>query len=451
MSHLLIKNARIINEGTELVGDIHIHKERIAKIDRQISLAPDLRYQEIAADGAVLLPGVIDAHVHFRDPGLTYKGDIASESRAAVSGGVTSFMDMPNTIPNTVTVEALEEKYKIAAANSVANYSFFMGLTRDNMEEALKVGTEDVCGLTDDGLYFDENHSLLCNNHPYLEKLFARTGHLVALHSEDEAIMANNYAKARQTYGDAIPPHYHSIIRDELACLSSTKSLIALSKRFNNRLHVLHVSTGAEGLLFEAIPPGDNKRITSEVCVHHLVFTTDDYARLGNKIKWNPSVKTTGNPDVLLKALLDHQIDMVATDHAPHSWQEKEGIYDHVKPGGPMIQHSLIMLLEFYHDKKITLTQLAEKTSHRVADVYKIKERGFIREGYFADLVLVDLKSPWQITEDSLRYKCKWSPLVGNRVRSRVKTTLVNGAVVFDGENIIDNQRGKRLTFSKIR
>jgi dihydroorotase len=213
----------------------------------------------------------------------------------------------------------------------------------------------------------------------------------------------------------------------------------------------LHVSTGAEGLLFEAIPPGDNKRITSEVCVHHLVFTTDDYARLGNKIKWNPSVKSTGNPDVLLKALLDHQIDMVATDHAPHSWQEKEGIYDQVKPGGPMIQHSLIMLLEFYHDKKITLTQLAEKTSHRVADVYKIKERGFIREGYFADLVLVDLNSPWQITEDSLRYKCKWSPLVGNRVRSRVKTTLVNGAVVFDGENIIDNQRGKRLTFSKIR
>jgi dihydroorotase len=338
-------------------------------------------------------------------------------------------MDMPNTLPNTVTVEALEEKYKQAAQTSVANYSFFMGLTRDNIEEALKVGTEDVCGLTDDGLYFDENHSLLCNNHPYLEKLFSRTGHLVALHSEDEAILAENYKKAQESYGDHIPPHYHSIIRDERACL---------------------LSTGAEALLF-ASAPAKEKRITSEVCVHHLVFSTDDYERLGNKIKWNPSVKPHNNPSVLLKALVDDHIDMVATDHAPHSWEEKQGLYDHVKPGGPMIQHSLVMLMEFFHDKKLTLQQIVAKTSHRVADVYKIKERVYIKEGYFADLVLVELDNPWQITAENLRYKCGWSPLVGNRVRSRIKTTLVNGAIVFDGTNIRDEQKGMRMAFSKIR
>ena len=450
MSHILLKHARIINEGREMEGDVHIQNERIVKIDRQIDLSPNLRYQEINAEGAVLLPGVIDAHVHFRDPGLTYKGDIATESKAAVAGGVTSFMDMPNTLPNTITVEALEEKYKQASKTSVANYSFFMGLTRDNMEEALKVGTEDVCGLTDDGLYFDENHSLLCNNHPYLEKLFARTGHLVALHSEDESIMAENYAQARAIYGEAIPPHYHSIIRDERACLSSTKQLVALANRLGNRLHVLHVSTSAEALLFESGPAAD-KRLTSEVCVHHLVFSTDDYERLGNKIKWNPSIKPRSNAEGLLQSLQQDQIDMVATDHAPHSREEKQGTYDQVKPGGPMIQHSLVMLLEFFHDKKLTLPQIAAKTSHRVADVYKIKERGYIKEGYFADLVLVDLNDNWSITEESLRYKCGWSPLVGNRVRSKIKTTLVNGSVVFDGNSIRDDRMGMRLNFSKIR
>lgn len=451
MNQVLIKNARIITEGQELTGDVHIKDGRINKIDRQIELSQNLRYQEIDAAGAVLMPGVIDGHVHFRDPGLTYKGNIASESRAAVAGGVTSFMDMPNTIPNTVTVKALEEKYSLAANSSVANYSFFMGLTRDNLEEALKVGTEDVCGLTDDGLYFDENHSLLCNNHPYLEKLFSRTDHLVALHSEDESIMAENYKRAHEEFGENIPAHYHSIIRDERACFSSTNSLVELANRFRNRLHVLHVSTGAEALLFNAKPPTSEKRITSEVCVHHLIFSTDDYSRLGNKIKWNPSVKPHNNPSVLLQALLDDHIDMVATDHAPHSWEEKQGVYDQVKPGGPMIQHSLIMLLEFYHDKKLTLEQIVSKTSHRVAEVYRIKERGFIKEGYFADLVLVDLNNPWQITEESLRYKCGWSPLVGNRVRSKIKATLVNGVVVFDGANVIDEQKGKRLAFSKIR
>lgn len=450
MSHILIKNARIINEDQDFVGDVHIQEQRIAKIDKQIGLSSTLRYQEIDAEGAVLMPGVIDAHVHFRDPGLTYKGDIASESRAAAAGGVTSFMDMPNTLPNTITVEALEEKYKRAAQTSVSNYSFFMGLTRDNIEEALKVGTEDVCGLTDDGLYFDENHSLLCNNHPYLEKLFSRTGHLVALHSEDEAIMAHNYKRAQESYGNAIPPHYHSIIRDERACLSSTQKLVELAGRFNNRLHVLHVSTEAEALLF-ASRVASEKKITSEVCIHHLVFNTDDYERLGNKIKWNPSVKPESNPKGLLQALAEDKIDMVATDHAPHSWEEKQGLYDHVKPGGPMIQHALVMLLEFFHDKKLTLQQIVSKTSHRVADVYKIKERGYIKEGYFADLVLVDLNAPWQITEQNLRYKCGWSPLVGNRVRSSIKTTLVNGAIVFDGTNIRDEQKGMRMTFSKIR
>ena len=451
MNQVLIKNARIINEGQELTGDVHIKDGRINKIDRQIELSQNLRYQEIDAAGAVLMPGVIDGHVHFRDPGLTYKGNIASESRAAVAGGVTSFMDMPNTIPNTVTVKALEEKYSLAANSSVANYSFFMGLTRDNLEEALKVGTEDVCGLTDDGLYFDENHSLLCNNHPYLEKLFSRTGHLVALHSEDESIMAENYKRAHEEFGENIPAHYHSIIRDERACFSSTNSLVELANRFQNRLHVLHVSTGAEALLFNAKLPTSEKRITSEVCVHHLIFSTDDYSRLGNKIKWNPSVKPHNNPSVLLQALLDDHIDMVATDHAPHGWEEKQGLYDHVKPGGPMIQHSLVMLLEFFHDKKLTLQQIVAKTSHRVADVYKIKERGYIREGYYADLVLLNLNDTWKVSPENILYKCKWSPFENKNFKSKIVKTLVNGNVVYENGLINNHAIGKRLKFSKIR
>lgn len=450
MSHLYIKNARIVNEGKEWVGDVHVHHDRIEQVGSCITPPSRLSFQEIDASGLVLMPGVIDAHVHFREPGLTHKGNIASESRAAVAGGVTSFMDMPNTIPNVLTAEQLETKYGLAAASSFCNYSFFMGLCKDNLEEALTISTEDVCGLTDDGLYFDRENSLLCNSPEYLERLFSRSEHLIALHSEDESIISAAYQNARQAYGDNIPPHYHSLIRNEEACLSSTRSVLSQAKKHGCRLHLLHVSTGAEALLLDSSLPTDQKRITGEACVHHLFFSTEDYASKGNAIKWNPSVKSPESRRVLQEALLSGHIDMVATDHAPHTLAEKQGSYEQVKPGGPMIQHALPVLLELYHDGLLSLPQVVEKTSHSVAEVYRIKERGYIREGYFADLVLVHLNDPWMVSNENLLYACGWSPLTGHRFRSKIKTVFVNGFVTFN-EGVFTRLSGRRLRFSAAR
>jgi len=451
MSHTIIKNARIINENQDFHGDVYIRNERIERVDTTIGLPWNLLVKEIDAKDTILIPGVIDAHVHFRDPGLTYKADIESESKAGIAGGVTSFMDMPNTIPNVITQEILEEKYARAAQKSFGNFSFFMGLNQDNLEEALRISTEDVCGLTDDGLYFNNSNALLCNSPEYLEKLFSRSEHLVALHSEDESIINTNFIKSKQKWNTEIPPSDHSVIRSELACLSSTKKLVELTKKYNNRLHLLHISTGAEALLFDHETPTYEKRITAEACVHHLCFTTEDYRQLGNKIKWNPSIKSKENPLVLLQAIQDNKIDIIATDHAPHDWKEKLGSYEQVKPGGPMIQHALPVLLEMYHNKMISLKKIVEKTSHQVAEVYRIKERGFIREGYFADLAMVNLNDPWKVTPDNLLYKCQWSPVMDRTFRSKIKKVLVNGEMAYEEGTFKSKPSGMRLKFSKTR
>jgi len=451
MSHIIIKNARIINENKDFHGDVYIRNERIERIDNAIGLPLNMLVKEIDAKDSILIPGIIDAHVHFRDPGLIYKGDMESESKAGIAGGVTSFMDMPNTIPNVLSHTTLEEKFASASQRSFGNYSFFMGLNHDNLEEALRISTEDVCGLTDDGLYFDKNNSLLCNSPEYLEKLFSRSEHLVALHAEDESMIYANYLKSKQKWNGEIPPSDHSLIRNELACLSSTKKLVELSKKYNNRLHLLHISTGAEALLFDHDTPIADKRITAEACIHHLYFSTEDYEKLGNKIKWNPSIKSKDNQSMLLQALSDNKIDIIATDHAPHDWKEKLGTYEEVKPGGPMIQHALPVLLEMYHNNLISLEKIVEKTSHHVAEVYRMKERGFIREGYFADLAMVDLNDPWKVTADNLRYKCKWSPLQGRTLRSKIKKVMVNGTLAFDEGSIKGMPAGMRLKFNQSR
>jgi dihydroorotase len=450
VGHTVIRNARIINEGQDFSGDIYIVDERIEKVGTSIKIPSYINYNEINAEGLLLIPGMIDAHVHFREPGLEYKGTIRSESEAAVAGGITSFMDMPNTIPNVLTHEILEEKYAIASESSLCNYSFFMGLSNDNLEEALKTSTEDVCGLTDDGLYV-EGGKLLCNEPDYLEKLFSRSPHLVALHSEDDNIIKSNLFRFKKEFAEFIPPSYHSLIRDAEACIASTTRLLELTKKFNNRLHILHVSTGPESELFSSSEEIRKKRITSEVCVHHLFFNTHDYEELGNLIKWNPSIKSIVDQQTLLYNIYSGKIDIIATDHAPHALNEKIGSYSDVKPGGPMVQHALPVLLEMYHQHKISLQKIVEKTSHNVAELYRIKERGHIREGYYADLVLIDLNDQNFVSTESLRYHCRWSPLVGYSFRSKISKVMVNGHFVFDNGKIEKSPIGHRLKFEKER
>lgn len=450
MSHTVIRNARIINEGQEFFGDVYVVEDRIEKIGSSIKIPSYIHYREINAEGLLLIPGMIDAHVHFREPGMTYKGNIRTESEAALAGGITSFMDMPNTLPNVLTREILEEKYSIASVSSLCNYSFFMGLSNHNLEEALRVSIEDVCGLTDDGLYV-EGGKLLCNEPAFLDKLFSRSAHLIALHSEDDAIIKHNLSRYKKEFAEFIPPSYHSLIRDTEACVTSTIRLLEQSKKYNNRLHILHVSTGPESELFSSGADIREKRITSEACVHHLFFNTHDYEELGNMIKWNPSIKSIVDQQTLLHNIYTDKIDMIATDHAPHSLNEKIGSYSDVKPGGPMVQHALPVLLELYHQHRISLQKIVEKTSHHVAEVYRIKERGYIREGYFADLVLIDLYDQQFVSTESLRYKCQWSPLLGYTLRSKICKVMVNGQIVFDNGKIDSSHNGKRLKFEKER
>jgi len=449
-THTVIRNARIINEGKEFFGDVYVVGNRIEKINSKIDPPSYINYKEVNAEGLILIPGMIDAHVHFREPGLTYKGSIQTESAAAVSGGITSFMDMPNTLPNVLTREILEEKYRIASQSSLCNYSFFMGLSKDNLDEALQTSTEDVCGLTDDGLYL-EGGKLLCNDPQFLEQLFTRAPHLVALHAENDNIIAANLMRFKKQFSEFIPPSYHSLIHDQDACLSATMNLLDLTKKFNNRLHLLHISTGPESELFEQGNDVRKKRITAEVCVHHLNFNTNDYEDLGNLIKWNPSIKSIVDQQTLRHNLYTDKIDIIATDHAPHALHEKIGTYSDVKPGGPMVQHALSVLLEMYHQHKISLEKIVEKTSHHVAEVYRIKERGYIREGYFADLVLLDLNEDLMVTTENIRYRCKWSPLIGNVLRGQVKKVMVNGRWAFDNGMVNDACLGMRMKFEKDR
>ena len=447
----IIRNASIVNEGKCSIADILISNDRIEKIAPSISLKSQEIITEINAEGLHLLPGVIDDQVHFREPGLTHKGTIYSESRAAVAGGITSFMEMPNTIPNTLTQELLEEKYVAASKTALANYSFFMGINQNNLEEALKTNNETVCGITDDGLYFNNDEGILANYPEFLEKLFSRSESLVALHSEDDGIIKNNTNFYREKFGETIPFEFHPKIRSEEACVAATKRVLEIAKKHNNRLHLFHISTLAEANLFENLLPINEKRITAEACVHHLWFSKADYAKLGSKIKWNPAVKSEKDKNGLLAALLENKLDIIATDHAPHTIEEKSGTYFKSMSGGPLVQHALPAMLEFYHEGKISLEKIAEKMSHHVAEIYRIKERGYIREGYYADLVLVDLNQKWQVTPENILYKCQWSPFENQFFKSKIVKTFVNGNLVYDEGIINEGKQGERLLFSKIR
>jgi len=447
MKKQLLVNAKLVNEGASFFADVLIHQERIEKIAPSIS---DPTAEVIDLQGNYLIPGMIDDQVHFRDPGLTYKGDITTESRAAVAGGVTSFMDMPNTVPNTLTRELLEQKYLAASKQSTANYSFFMGVTAGNLEEALRVDNETVCGITDDGLYFNEQQ-ILANNPEYLEKLFSRDETLVALHSEDESIIDHNYEHYFEETKGQIPFSLHAKIRSTEACVTATKRVLGIQAKYNNRLHFFHISTGEEALLFPASFDYRAKRVTAEACVHHLWFSEADYEKRGGDIKWNPSIKTEQDRQTLIQALKDGRIDIIASDHAPHSKQEKQGTYEQVKSGAPIVQHNLPLLFELSSRGEISIEQIVEKTSHRVADIYRLKNRGYLREGYFADLVEMDVNAPWEVTEQSLLYKCAWAPVVGEQLSTKVKRTFVNGNLVFQEDKFISEAKGSRLFFEKIR
>lgn len=446
----LIRDATIVNENRTFVSDILLDGAYIEKIAPQIQLPATVACNEIDAKGLYLLPGMIDDQVHFREPGLTHKGTIYSESCAAVAGGITSFMEMPNTIPNTLSLPLLEEKYSLAAQHSVANYSFFMGISQHNLEEALRVDNETICGITDDGLYFDNDHGILVNHPSFLEELFSRSNTLIALHSEDDSIIRANENEYRTRFGNDIPFEFHAKIRSEAACLEATKRVIEIAKKQQARLHLFHISTLAEAELFEAIPVAE-KRITAEACVHHLWFSDQDYATLGSRIKWNPSVKTENDKNGLLGALLEGKLDIIATDHAPHTIAEKSGNYFQALSGGPLVQHALPALLELMHQGNISLEKIVEKTSHHVAEIYKLKHRGYIREGYFADLVLVDLDSPWMVAPENILYGCKWSPFENQVFKSKIVKTFVNGHLVYTDGVVNTQRKGQRLRFEKDR
>lgn len=447
----IIRNSSIVNEGKIIVADVLLAEGRIEKIASSINLKTSSSYKEINAEGLYLIPGIIDDQVHFREPGLTHKATINSESKAAVAGGITSYMDMPNTIPNTLTHKLLEEKYEIASKTSLANYSFFMGINQNNLEEALKIDNENVCGITDDGLYFNNDEGILANYPEFLEKLFSKSDSFIALHSEDDSIIKKNTAKYFELYGENIPFEFHPMIRNEKACVSATKRVLEIAKKHNNRLHFFHISTKAEANLFENKQPIAEKRITAEACVHHLWFSDNDYKKLGAKIKWNPSIKTNEDKNGLLAALLENKLDIIATDHAPHTIEEKKGNYFKSMSGGPLVQHALPIMLELYHQQKISLEKIVEKMSHHVADIYRIKERGYIREGYYADLILLDLNNEWKVTPKNILYKCQWSPFQNQFFKSKVEKTFVNGNLVYNKGIFNETNKGMRLKFSKIR
>ena len=449
MTKTVIKNVTIVNEGEIKTVDVLISGERIEKIETNINHGGNVTI--INAEGLYLIPGMIDDQVHFREPGLTHKGSIYSESRAAVAGGITSYMDMPNTHPNAVTLELLEEKYQLASKSSIANYSFFMGLNKSNLDEALRINNETICGLSDDGLYFDNQDGIMANYPDYLETLFSRTNSLVALHCEDDSIIEKNLIYYKNQYGKNIPTEFHALIRNEEACYIATKRVVDIAKKHNTRFHVLHVSTEKETSLFDNTIPLNKKRITAEACIHHLWFSDKDYKTLGNYIKWNPSIKSESNKVGLLQALKDNKLDIIATDHAPHTIEEKGGNYFESKSGGPLVQHALPALFELYHQNKISLQEIVQKTSHNVAEIYRIKDRGYLREGYYADLVLVDLNKTWIASQQTILYKCGWSPFTDYQFKSKVVGTFVNGAYSYDNGVFNDTIFGKRLKFSKER
>jgi dihydroorotase len=442
MQKYLIKGIQVVNEGTISVMDVLLNNERIEKIAAAINAEATV----IDGKGKYLLPGCIDDQVHFREPGLTHKANIYSESKAAVAGGVTSFMEMPNTVPPALTQELLENKYEIASHSSLANYSFFMGTGNNNADEVLRTyeKRDRVCGIK---IFMGSSTgNLLVDDPNTLDRIFRESGVLIATHCEDERIIRQNLERLRAEKPELAPAD-HPLIRDEEACYTSSLYAIQIARRYDTRLHILHISTARELELFGNMMPLKEKRITAEVCVHHLHFTARDYDRLGNRIKCNPAIKASHNRDELWKALLEDRLDVIATDHAPHTRDEKDGPYEKAHAGLPLVQHSLLLMLHYHMEGKISLEKIVDKMSHAVADCFRIKERGYIREGYFADLVIADLKTPSEVTRENILYKCGWSPLEGFRFPATITHTFVNGHLVY-GNGLWDaSQKGKMLGF----
>ena len=446
MSKLLIKNAQIINEGKIINSDIFINNGLIEEISNSISIkSSDVKI--IDAENNFVMPGVIDDQVHFREPGLTHKANIESESRAAVAGGITSFIEMPNTIPQATTIEELEKKFEIASKDSYANYSFMFGATNDNIDEILKVDSKNVAALK---IFLGSSTgNMLVDNSEVLEEIFSKTNLLIAAHCEDENTIQKNLKKYIKNYGDDIPMKYHPIIRSSEACYLSSSKAIKLAKKTGARLHVFHLSTALETNLFSNRLPLEKKKITAEVCVHHLWFSDEDYDTHGSRIKWNPAVKSSADRDALWKALLDDRIDVIATDHAPHTNEEKDSNYTTCPSGGPLVQHALPAMLEAFHENKISLEKIVEKMCHNPAILFQIKNRGFIRTGYHADLVIFNLNKPWTVNKKNILYKCGWSPFEGKSFKSRISHTIINGEIIYDNFKISNKKNAKRLNFDR--
>lgn len=444
MSTILIKNAQVVNEGEVKAQDLLIKNGRIEKIAGTIDISAD---KEINAEGLHLFPGLIDDQVHFREPGLTHKANIYTESRAAVAGGTTSFMEMPNTVPNTLTQKLLQDKYDIAQDSSLANYSFFMGAANDNLDEVLKTNPRDVCGIK---IFMGSSTgNMLVDNEQSLEAIFSQAPTLIATHCEDEATIQANLAAYKEKYGDNVTIEMHPLIRSAEACYLSSSKAVELAKKNNTRLHILHISTAKETGLFDNSIPLEQKRITAEACIHHLWFSDADYKTKGNFIKWNPAVKTADDRDAILRAVLDGHIDVIATDHAPHTIEEKSQAYLQAPSGGPLVQHALQALIDLVKQGKMTLEQLVQKSAHNTATLFQIEQRGYIREGYWADLVLVDLNKPYTVNKSNILSKCGWSPFEDYTFSSTIEHTLVSGNIAYSNGAIVEVGSGHRLLFNR--
>ena len=440
----LIKNAQIVNEGTIYKSDVLVENQIIKEIAAKINIDAE---QIIDAKGLCLLPGVIDDQVHFREPGLTHKANIYTESKAAVAGGITSFMEMPNTNPQALTQELLEGKYQIASETSIANYSFFMGVSNDNLEEVLKTDPKTVGAIK---IFMGSSTgNMLVDNKSILEEIFSKSPMLIAVHCEDEQTIQKNTIKAKKKFGEDVPIAEHPNIRSAEACYKSSSMAVELAKKHNARLHVFHLSTEKEITLFDNTLPLEEKRITAEVCIHHLWFSDRDYDEKGVLIKWNPAVKKESDKNALFQALLDGKLDVIASDHAPHTLEEKLNTYFKAPSGGPLVQHALPAMLAFANQGKISLEKVVEKMCHNPAICFRVENRGFIREGYFADLVLVDLNDPWEVKKDNILYKCGWSPFEGEKFNSKITHTLVNGHIAYKHGKFDENKNGMRLTFDR--
>jgi dihydroorotase len=445
MQDILIKNGTFINEGKQFSGDMLIRNGKIEKIASQIDTPANVK--ELNAEGKWILPGIIDDQVHFREPGLTHKAELFTESRAAVAGGTTSYMEMPNTKPPALTQELLQQKYDRAAKVSLANYSFFMGASNDDLEEVLKTNERAVCGIK--VFMGSSTGNMLVDDEKTLEGLFSKVPMLIATHCEDEETVRANMAKFKEKYGENVPIEMHPIIRSVEACYKSSSLAVNLAKKYNTRLHILHLTTAKELDLFRNDIPLKEKRITSEVCVHHLYFNSDDYAKYGSGIKCNPAVKGPEQQQALLPALLDNRLDIIATDHAPHTWEEKQQTYFKAPSGVPLVQHSLNIMMEFVQEGKISMEKVVEKMCHAPAECFQVDKRGYLREGYWADVLIVDPDKKWTVAKENILYKCGWSPLEGHEFKGKVESTIVSGHLAWHDGKLNERKMGERLSFSR--